>query len=108
VDRHRLAEARSLAYHQLIAERLEHEPALLEVARARVHEWLAKSRPTPFYASEWARILQQPCAAVAAFLRDEGEHATELRQSTPFAGAIEPRERWRIWREVGARASTET
>jgi len=34
---------------------------------------------------------------------DPGEHARELRQSTPFAGIIPPRQRWRIWRETSER-----
>ena len=37
------------------------------------------------------------------FLVDEGEHARELRQSTPFAGLIDPRARWRLWAEVRER-----
>jgi hypothetical protein len=37
---------------------------------------------------------------------DESEEARALRQVTPFAGAIDPRTRWRIWREV--RAALET
>ena len=39
--------------------------------------------------------------------RDEPAHtrvlqlrADELRQSTPFAGALTPQERWKIWRET--------
>ena len=50
--------------------------------------------------------MQRPTPEIGAFLTDDGEHATELRQSTPFAGALDPRERWRIWREVGNRART--
>jgi hypothetical protein len=41
--------------------------------------------------------------ALRRFLVDPGAHATELRQSTPFAGAIDARERWRLWREVAER-----
>jgi hypothetical protein len=49
----------------------------------------------------WDAVLRRPLHEVAAFLVDEGEEATELRQSTPFAGALPPRERWQIWRKVG-------
>ncbi len=28
----------------------------------------------------------------------------ELRQATPFAGVVAPKERFRIWRETAARA----
>lgn len=104
MDRHRLAEERSLAYHAVVAGRLEHEPELLERARVRVRELLASRVPPPFHAVEWARILDRSHAEIATFLRDPSEHARELRQSTPFAGALSARERWRIWRDVGAHA----
>jgi hypothetical protein len=38
-----------------------------------------------------------------AFLVERSELADELRQSSPFAGALRPQERWRIWRETRER-----
>jgi hypothetical protein len=102
VDLHGIAEARSLAYHRAIAERLASDPAVLERARARVHAWLG-AEPDAYFAREWAVILARPLRDIATFLTDSGEHARELRQSTPFAGELDPRERWRLWREVGKR-----
>lgn len=105
MDLHRLGEERSLAYHQLIAERLPHQPEVLEMARRRVEGWLAAS-PTPqFHARKWAAILAGDIPSIAAFLIDRGELAVELRQSTPFAGALKPQERWKIWRETRDRLS---
>jgi hypothetical protein len=101
MEPHRLAEARSLAYHRVVAERLAGDGALLERARARVREWL-RARPAPHYALAWDAVLARPVADIAAFLCDDGEHARELRQSTPFAGALSPRERWALWRSVAA------
>jgi hypothetical protein len=54
----------------------------------------------PFYARKWAEILAGDISSIAAFLTERSELAIELRQSTPFAGAITPEERWRIWHEV--------
>jgi len=103
MDPHRLAEERSIGYHSVIAERLRENPQVLENARRRVDTWLA-SRPTPpFYARKWAEILAGDVSSIAAFLTDRSELAIELRQSTPFAGALTPQERWRIWRETRAR-----
>jgi hypothetical protein len=99
MDPHRLAEQRSLAYHRAIARRLVGEPALLERARARVAAWLAEGH-SPFYARAWGQVLSEPAETISRFLVSSTEEARALRQATPFAGALGPRERWRIWREV--------
>jgi hypothetical protein len=104
VHPHRLAEARSLAYHRLVAKRLATDPDLLARARARVALWLDATPTPPHHAREWAGILAQPISDIALLLEDDGERARELRQSTPFAGALDPRERWRLWREVADQA----
>ncbi|HYU35879.1 MAG TPA: hypothetical protein VEW48_27290 [Thermoanaerobaculia bacterium] len=103
MDLHRLAEERSVAYHTVIAERLRHQPEVLERARRRVQEWLISG--APFYARKWAEILAGDISSIAAFLVERSELADELRQSSPFAGALQPQERWRIWRETRDRFS---
>ena len=102
MEPHRLAEARSLAYHRIVAERIAEDPSILDHARARVALWLLKV-PPPFYAVQWAERLAEPLPSLQRFLVDPGADAIELRQSTPFAGAIDARERWRLWREVADR-----
>ena len=103
MDPHRLSEERSVAYHRAIAERLRREPEVLERARQRVQGWLATGETAPFYARKWAEILAGEPNSVAAFLVERSELADELRSSTPFAGALKPHERWRIWRETRER-----
>lgn len=106
MDLHRLAEERSVAYHRVIAERLRHQPEVLERARRRVQDWLVSGGASaPFYARKWAEILAGEVSAVAAFLVERSELADELRQSSPFAGALQPQERWKIWRETRERFS---
>ncbi len=105
MDLHRLAEARSVAYHAVIAERLRHQPEVLERARRRVQEWLTPGASAPFYARKWAEILAGDVSSIAAFLVESSELADELRQSSPFAGALQPQERWKIWRETRDRFS---
>jgi hypothetical protein len=102
VEPHQLAEQRSLAYHRAIAARLVREPALVARARAKVAAWRAEGR-SPFYARAWERLLSEPTETLAQFLAADTEEARALRQATPFAGALEPRERWRIWKEVSER-----
>jgi hypothetical protein len=102
MEPHRLAEERSIAYHEAVAARLRDRPALLEKARERVRGWCARE-PVPYYARAWDEVLSGPLAGIAAFLVDRGERARELRQSTPFAGMVDPRQRWSIWRDVRGR-----
>lgn len=103
MDLHRLAVERSVAYHRVIAGRLADWPEILEKARRRVQGWLASSPTPPIYARKWAEILAGDEASIAAFLVERSELADELRQSSPFAGALAPRERWQIWRETRER-----
>ena len=102
MDLHKLAAERSLALHRVIARRLVRDPAVLENARQRVKYWLAETPDRPF-AREWRRILAGDAESVAAFLGDRSELAEELRQSSPFAGVLDARERWGIWRETRKR-----
>jgi hypothetical protein len=99
VDLHELALRRSLAFHRVIADRLLSHTEIIDNARARVGEWLNETPGRP-YARMWAKVLAGDPQSIAAFLVEETELATELRQSSPFAGVLEPRERWQIWRNV--------
>jgi hypothetical protein len=105
MDAHRLGEERSLSYHKAIAERLERQPEVLDTARRRVDGWLRADGEAPFYARRWAEVLDQEIPEIAAFLVERSELADELRQSSPFAGALPPPERWRLWRETRERLS---
>ncbi|MGH7436578.1 MAG: hypothetical protein ACRENE_12965 [Polyangiaceae bacterium] len=103
MDPHRLAELRSLAYHRVIVERLHSDPRVLADARARVRGWIEEGR-APHYAGRWQQLLSRPQEELCAVLVDDGDDARALRQATPFAGVLAPRERWRIWEEERRRA----
>jgi hypothetical protein len=105
---HALAEARSLAFHQAVAARLTVDPAVLERARDRVARWQADGSVAAVYAEAWASLLSGDAQAVAAAICASGERVDALRHVTPFAGALDPRERWRIWREVWVALETRT
>lgn len=100
VDPHELAERRSLALHRRIAARIAREPALVDDARARVETWMRDGRIAPAYGRAWLELLGGPARELCRILTDDGEHARALRQSTPFAGVIDARERWALWAEV--------
>jgi len=102
IDPHALAEARSLAFHAEVAARIRADASIVDMARARVQQWLS-THPEPAYARSWAELVDGPLEGLTAALLDDGEHARALRQSSPFAGAIDARTRWRIHAEVRER-----
>lgn len=100
--RHAVAEDTSLELHREVADRLRRDPALVERARARVHGWLSDGSVARPYAEAWQAILEQPVEEVVSFLAETGERARQLRQTSPFAGFLDPRTRWTIWRRLHA------
>jgi hypothetical protein len=100
MDLHRLAEERSLAYHRRVAQLFASRPDILATARARASAWAEGGQNHAPYAKEWVSILDAPVGQIVARMTDPSEHGRALRQATPFAGALDPRERWRLWREV--------
>jgi hypothetical protein len=95
-DHSRLDE-RSLALHQLIAEKVQADPALLDKARENVRRWQASDGSPKHALAEWERILSGPVNQVAHFLVERSERATRLRQSSPFAGILTDTERRTIY-----------
>ena len=104
MNRHQLAEERSIALHREVAVRLHADPRHVAAARARVASWLATGDVSEIYARRWQQWLDLPLDELCACLVDPGELARELRQATPFSGVVDPRTRWRIWREEAERA----
>ncbi|HEX3344385.1 MAG TPA: hypothetical protein VHS09_07415 [Polyangiaceae bacterium] len=102
MDLHRLAELRSIAFHRQVMERARVEPAVVERARARVRGWIERGEPHPVYTRDWSRILELPREAMEARVVEDSESMRALRQVTPFAGALPPKERWAIWRQYAA------
>jgi hypothetical protein len=93
---HTELDRRSLMMHRAIAQRLRRDPALLEVAQANLAKWDCSERG---WWREWSAILRQPLEAVIALLESEDEEACRLRQSSPFAGILNPREVWDLKRQ---------
>jgi hypothetical protein len=100
-----MAEERSLAYHREIADRLPGRPDILEAARARVGRWIDSGDVHHVYATAWRELLDRPLEEIRAAIVNPDQQARDLRQVSPFAGALDPRTRWRIHRAVGDRAA---
>lgn len=88
-----------MALHRAVADRLRADPALAERALARVAGWL-EDEPAHPYARSWRALLTGPRDELLAFLMADDERARAHRQASPFAGALSPRERWRVLREA--------
>jgi hypothetical protein len=95
---HRVLEARSLAMHAVIAQKIERDPRLLDVARKNLQRWRARweGRP-PAWHEEWTEIMQRPWSEIAAIITEPSEDGARLRQSSPFAGVLTVTERRRIY-----------
>jgi hypothetical protein len=102
--RHAVAEDVSLELHRAVARRLVEDPTLIERARARVAGWIRDASVARPYAEAWQAALAEPVEAIVRLLEDPGERARQLRQASPFAGVLDPRTRWSIWRRVRERA----
>lgn len=91
---------RSLALHEAVARRLRDEPAILDRARALLEEWIGRGgRSTPLLL-RWRDVLARSTAEIAEVLTDRSEDAAWLRSASPFAGALDPRTRLAILRQV--------
>lgn len=96
---HRGAELRSLALHRAIARRLDRQ--LVLDARRRLRRWRAEGAIDERWAREWERVLSRPIPEIARVIAADGSRERDLRQSSPFAGALPHEERQRILELVG-------
>lgn len=74
-------DARSLAWHRYVVERMCIDPALLDKARAILARWQAiGSRPNRGYLAECQAALDAGFDAVERLATDESERCNALRQ----------------------------
>ncbi len=91
---HRTAEMQALAYHRVVAERLDDR--LIADARRRLRRWRTSGRVHPWWLDEWDRLLKMPKARLARAISADTPDARQLRQTSPFAGALTEHERRRL------------
>jgi hypothetical protein len=95
---HEIADRRTLALHELVAERLLHDPSIVERARQQVERWDATRSVAQFYVQAWNQLLRLPVDDIVSALRERTETANALRQVSPFLHVLSPRERWEVLR----------
>jgi hypothetical protein len=93
---HQKIEERSIALHKRISELLKEDPGLLDMARRNLQKGMEVHGDLRVF-QEWKGILDRPDCEISAILGSTSETARWLRQSSPFSGILEPRERWRIY-----------
>lgn len=98
---HQRIDQRSLALHRAIAEKLRAVPELMQVAHDNLDRWSVKNGRSQPYWDAWRAILNRPRPEVLALLEEESERMAAMRQATPFAGVLDPRERWAIYERFG-------
>ena len=79
---------------EAMARAIERDPRVVE----RATRWIAQRLPQASEAErhalrEWAHILTMPTHRIVAFLRDPGERATRLRQTSPFHAVLDAADR---------------
>jgi hypothetical protein len=82
---------------------LQKDPQLLQVAKNNLMRWIGRDGEIPVW-REWSEILNGPLSQVLSILLSTDEKAARLRQSSPFCGILNPRERWKIYESFTTRA----
>jgi hypothetical protein len=95
---HRRIDLRSLAMHRAIAAKLlAGDLSPIEIGLRNLDRWTPTAGRSTHYLDQGREILIKPPKEIAALIVEESERMTALRQASPFAGALTPKERWRIY-----------
>lgn len=94
---HARIDARSLAMHSLIALKLRKDPALLGIAQDNLSRWRSTAGRSTHYFDAWEELLKHPIEEIVNLLQEDSERMRAMRQASPFAGVLTPKERWEIY-----------
>jgi hypothetical protein len=93
---HRRIDLRSIELHRAIAAKLQADSSLLNLAWDNLERQSHMTRAL-VYATAWRQLLIRPLSELADLLVEDSEHMTAMRQSSPFAGVLTPKERLAIY-----------
>lgn len=97
---HQEVDARSLALHRLVADKVRAQPELMARARSILERWIAMAPPNEMpYLLAWRDLLQGDLEACLAVAVSDSQEATALRQSSPLSCLLSNEERFRFLRE---------
>lgn len=85
--------------HELVADKLERDPALLRIPLENIDRWLANGHTAPHRLEQWREIILRAQESEAGFvalldlLRAHDEMSVRLKDFAPFAGTLTREER---------------
>lgn len=92
--------------HELVADKLERDPALLRIPLENIDRWLANGHTAPHRLEQWREIILRAQESGDAFeallhiLRNTDDSTTErLKEFAPFAGVLTAKERLTVIRQ---------
>lgn len=94
-DHYSLALGRAVAHHLMTDGSRVKAIGRRNLARART-----RHQTEPSWLRRWQELLDGPEDQLVDVLTSPDEDARVLRQSSPFAGVLTPRERWKTLRDV--------
>ena len=99
---HQEIDARSLALHRLVAEKIRHDPSLFRHIIHTLKHWrdTVDSASQP-YLAEWDRLAKLGIETCLNAGTEDSQKANALRQCSPFCGILTARERFEFlkkWR----------
>lgn len=97
-----VSDAYSLALGKAVARRLAEDPERVRATGYRnlVRARQAQGASAQHWIDQWQVLLDGPDASIVEVLTSPQEWARTLRQTSPFAGVLDPRERWVLLDEV--------
>mgnify|MGYP006943051905 CR=1 FL=1 len=96
----RRSELRSIAYHREIARELSE--ATIALALRNLVRAETQGTTHQVYIAKWRELLARPWPELCEAIQTDSEPMRDLRQCSPFAGALSPQQRWQLWASVGA------
>lgn len=90
IDRHALSEARSLAIHRVIADRLKENPKpIIEKAKSNIIRWSNSEGAKNYANTEWLQILNAYTPnEISRLISSTSEESYRLRSNSPFPGIL--------------------
>jgi hypothetical protein len=85
--------------YDLIANKIERDPASLQIPLENIDRWLAAGQSAPHRLEEWRALILEAqrspegFATLLSLLRDQSEAALHLKSFGPFAGVLTTLER---------------